>query len=224
MKYNNQHNIYFEVFRHYPPVKEGLKFNDFKKRLLDIRFYMYMLAPNCFKEREKPQELYSYDFFQTVELKFTHEQWIKPISQLFGVRTLWVYGINYKGETILNIKAIGLHNQVRAFFRYLEFVLSYMITDRKVKHYLYNKKLRKYRKIQRKWPGKMVKPPKFIDFYSKRENKIQEDTRNILNNLLEDISKTTGLPFYDQIDFYMEEMNLTRRKTTTKLKINRSIW
>ena len=214
-----------DIYRAYKHTSSITSLKGYKDKLKFTRdgFMFNTMQPYTYlTSYPKPHKVGEWRFstWSKAKITYTHEPEIKKLLKIFGLRAIWLH--NEYGWA--DLKIIGYIHQVRAFCMLLDFMIRFRLMDRRYKSEAYNKRLMKYRKIQRKWPGKLTKPPSFIASYSKRKLQILEIGDDFLNNLLDEMRRNKGLPHYDDIDDYIEAMNLKRPRTTKQLKHNREIW
>mgnify|MGYP003426480028 FL=1 len=133
---------YQDISRKFNAINHGLDLNTYCDRLKTLRIYLKEIAEVAYKNKEKVQERYSIDYFKSsTKLNFTHEPYIKKLSQLFGVRTFWKPCLDLDGKVVKGIKAIGIENQIKAFFSVVVYAVTHMDYDRRRYHKPYNVKL-----------------------------------------------------------------------------------
>lgn len=223
-------SLYHGISSRYHIPKNTFPTRVFSTRLTELYPDLYVIAklsrePKHIYELPKIQEFNSNLFIlPDIPIRRGDEPIIKVLLRLFGLKGLWYDYLTIQNTPQIGVKVIGFHNQAKAFFNVLGYILGYIRIDRMIKYEAYNKRLMKYRKVNRKYPGKLTKPINFKRYYSERGNKIRKISHQILNDLLERILIEMGLPYYEGIDEYIKEMGLQRKRSTKLIKNNRAIW
>lgn len=162
-------------------------------------------------------------------LNYNQEEYIRTLAICFQVSVVWWESLHQYNSgrtiTVKDLRIFGTGRRIHFFCKALSLILTSPNHYQKKAFKEYNKKLRRARKKERRYPGRYKKPPSFKEYFSKRKNQIDKDTQLVLNNLLDRYNSILNMPtIMDSVREFMEEQRLEYKPTTRYKKNQRRIW